>query len=155
MANLNSSTLAAGVESGSLGSIRLASIANIAKGDLIAVVGTDGNVKEAMFVKATPITGTDFVRVTRGVAGTAATSHQIGLTVYTGSSAVFESKDPHGIPLAPPRMNPWINLKNGNVWFAEGESVGPDTGARYWQLLTPTYATGTFGIPSITLAPTS
>lgn len=146
MANLNSATLAFPVSSGSQDNLRLSSVANISKGDLIAIVGPDGLVKEAVSVKAMPIAGTDFVRVTRGVAGTRATSHQMGCTVYTGTPSYFESRDPHGIPQGFPRANPWINLKNGNVWFAIGDSVGTNVGGKYWQLQTPNYQRGALGI---------
>lgn len=155
MANLNSTTLTVGVEDSTDRSVQVASIATLSKGDLVVVVNPSGLATEAMTVEATPIAGTLFVKVMRGTNGTTARRHQIGSTLYTGKPHQFYSYDPHGIPLASPNANPWINLASGAVWFAEGESVGADTAGRFWQLLTPTYSTGVFGVPRIDLAPTS
>lgn len=136
MANLNSTTLSAGIAAATDGLVCLASVANIAKGDLIVPVSPDGFAHEAMTVLETPVSGLACVRVARGAAGTRATRHQIGLTVYTGSPYLFASDDPMGIPLAFPVANPRINLANGRVWFAEGSQIG-NTEGRFWQLLTP------------------
>lgn len=136
MANLNSTTLKAGVSAANEGLVYLASVANIAKGDLLALVSPDGLAHEAMTVLDTPVSTLAGVRVARGASGTRATTHQIGLTVYSGAANLFATSDPMGIPLDYPPANPRINLSNGRVWFAEGSTVG-NSGARFWQLLTP------------------
>lgn len=136
MANLNSTSLLFGVDSATEGVVRLSSVANIAKGDVIAPVSPDGLAHEAMVVLETPNSALKGVRVARGQCGTRAARHQIGLTVYTGPSNLFYTLDPTGIPFDYPPANPLINLANGRVWFAEGPQVG-NVNARFWQLLTP------------------
>lgn len=145
MADLNSTTLTRliGVTDKQ---IPLASVSGIAKDDLIVID------REAMAVLETPVTGRP-VYVRRGAVGTVACGHQPAATVYSGTPNLFYSVDPVGTPMAFPLANPWINLRNGTVWVAQGDVVGPGALARRWQLQEKSYAAGALGIlipPTVT-----
>ena len=89
----------------------------------------------------------------RGIEGTTNERHGSGSAVYIGPAHYFNYRDPNGIPGRPPLTNPWINLLNGNVWFAEGDESGPNVDARRWVLQTTMLGAGPLGINSVTLTP--
>jgi hypothetical protein len=150
MAALNQTTLSHGLGENTRRMVRLTSTVNIVKGDLLFCDG------EAMIVQVTPTAGSDTVVCSRGMCGTRQSDHAIFAPVFTGRPWQFYSRDPQGIPDNPPDANPWINLTTGAIWFAEGETVGPNQGARFWQKQVPTYYTGYWGIPQAPVqAPTS
>jgi hypothetical protein len=137
MADLNSTTTTRAL-SATDRRVQLASIVNVAKDDLLVID------REAMLVlDATR----NPVRVLRGAAGTAAVAHVNGQTAYSGTPDRFFSRDPVGIPAGFPLANPWINLRDGRIWVAQGDQVGPGAGNRRWQLQTTSYPIGSLGIP--------
>jgi hypothetical protein len=137
MSDLNSTTLARTL-SATDRRVQLASIANVAKDDLLVID------REAMLVL--DVTRNP-VRVLRGAAGTAAVGHATGQTAYSGTPDQFYHRDPVGIPAGFPVADPWINLREGRVWVAQGDEVGPGAAHRRWQLQSTSYPIGPFGIP--------
>ena len=93
------------------------------------------------------------VNVRRGVDGTATTDHASNAVVTIGRSDQFYSSDPDGRPPEAIPVSPYINVNNGNVWFARGDASA--TSNRWWQLQTVTYGAGAFGVVSVALDPTS
>ncbi len=119
----------------------LASDAGIAVGDLLVID------REALAV-----VGISPLRVMRGAAGTAAVSHVAGVAVYSGVPSRFQSVDPSGSPPADV-VTPWINLRTGAVWIAQGSTVGPGVTARTWQLQVITRSIGALGVVTVTTTP--
>ncbi len=117
----------------------------IAKGDLVFC---DREAMEVIDASVNPLV------VRRGMAGTVCSSHAPGTLVYTGAPWRFYSVDPQGVPDAYPIANPWINVRMGRVWVAQGDQAGPGKSARYWQLQTINRSVGAFGIPgAVTTTP--
>lgn len=144
MADLNAITLAAPIASTTERLVRLASIAGVLKDDLLFF---DQEAMTVLDASSNP------VRVLRGAAGTVAARHVPGTTGYSGAPSLFHSTDPHGIPQGVPTANPYINVREGRVWVAQGDAVGPGAAARRWQLQSSAYATGALGIlvpPTVT-----
>lgn len=140
MPSLNSTTLSVSLTDAAKAPV-LASTTSIAVGDLLVID------REALAVL-----GLSPLRVLRGAAGTAAVSHAAGATVYTGAPSRFQSVDPFGIP-PPDVVTPWINLRTGDVWIAQGATVGPGVNARTWQLQVITRSIGALGVPVVTTTP--
>ena len=69
----------------------------------------------------------------RGVEGTATALHGSGSIVYIGRGDQFYVTDPIAVPLSPPPVLPYINLRNGKFWQPVGDETGPSMNARYWQ----------------------
>lgn len=144
MASLHSTTLAVAISATDRTVPLVSSAAQsggipaVARGDIL-FIGTEGMTVIGF--------GTDGVtpRVMRGT-GTTAHSHPIGSQVYSGPAWMFKNADPGGIPQGTPTVNPWINLRNGTVWIAQGDEAGPNVGARYWQLQTTSRSLGSLGI---------
>lgn len=139
MPTLNSTTLSASL-SATDRFPQLTSTASIAVGDYLVID------REAMAVVAlAPL------RVMRGVRG-AAVKHVAGATVYSGTPSRFATVDPVGVPDADV-VTPWINLRTGDVWVAQGSSAGPGTNSRYWTKQTITRSTGALGVVTVTTTP--
>jgi hypothetical protein len=117
----------------------LSTTANATKGALIVIDA------EALEVLGIPVANAA-VRVRRGVAGTNAHRHVNGTTVYLGSPDQFRSVDPLGIPSAFGDPNPWINLRTGQYWLAQGDTVGAGITARYWQKVDSVRTIGALGV---------
>lgn len=148
MADLNAITLAEPILSTDGRLVKLSSITNVRKDDYLVVV-TNGRLEAMAVLDAT----SNPVRVMRGVAGTAPSRYVRGATVYTGAPNLFHSADPHGIPLGAPVSNPYINLRDGRIWVAQGDAVGAGVNGRWWQLQSSVYAPGALGIlvaPAVT-----
>ena len=96
-----------------------------------------------------------WVNVQRGRDGTAALPHDGGGTIYIGRADQFYEADPIGSPSEAIAVSPWINARNGSVWFAQGDSVPTGTAVRWWQKQTATYSFGPLGVRTVTLDPTS
>ena len=64
-----------------------------------------------------------WVRVIRGVDGTSAAPHPSTATVYIGRGDQFYQNDPVGRPPAAIPVSPYINVINGSVWFAQGDTT--------------------------------
>ena len=87
-----------------------------------------------------------WVNVLRGVDGTAATAHPIAATAWIGRADQFYQTDPVGRPPMSPPVSPHINVRNGVVWFAQGDA-GPDgLSNRWWQQQEVTHEVGPLGI---------
>jgi hypothetical protein len=124
--------------------VRLASISGVRKDDLLYIG------RELMTVLDASVNP---LSVARGANGTNAVSHVNGQTVYSGTANQFHNYDPSGVPLKVPIADPWINVRDGRVWVAQGDTVGPGAVARRWQLQQSTYAAGALGIltpPTVT-----
>jgi hypothetical protein len=84
-----------------------------------------------------------WVNVLRGVDGSAAQAHSSGNTIFIGRGDQFYSSDPTGEPPAAVPVDPYINVINGAVFYAQGDSLTK----RWWQKRTTTYEIGALGIP--------
>jgi hypothetical protein len=89
--------------------------------------------------------------VSRGVDGTAAAAHPSGAVVYLGRGDQFFTKDPEGIPPAAIPVSPYINLRNGKVWFALGDTKPDGNAVRWWQAQSVTHAVGPLGVRTTSL----
>ncbi len=95
----------------------------------------------------------NLVNVRRGVDGTAAERHGTEVTVYSGAADQFYRQDPEGQPRTDLLVTPWINVRTGDVWFAQGDQFA--NGQRWWQKQTTTYGFGALGERLTTQTPTS
>lgn len=95
------------------------------------------------------------VDVTRGVDGTAATDHSSSAVVTIGKADQFYQSDPQGAPAGAIEVSPYINTRNGKVFYAQGDSQPTGVTYRWWQDVTQTYGFGPLGIRTQTAAPTS
>ena len=95
------------------------------------------------------------VTVGRGVGGTAAMDHSSSEVVTIGTPAQFYQSDPVGSPPDATQVAPWINAKNGKVWYAQGDSQPTGLTFRWWQDMTTTYSFGALGIRASDATPTS
>jgi len=95
------------------------------------------------------------VRVRRGVGGTTALDHDSSAPVWIGRGDQFFSRDPVGSPPEAPLVSPWINVVNGTVWFAQGDSEPSGQTYRWWQKQETTWAQGALGIRTSESNPTS
>lgn len=94
-----------------------------------------------------------YLRVKRGVEGSASVPHAAGVTVYIGRGDQFYASDPVGRPPAVIPVSPYINTVNGAVWFAQGDANGQSN--RWWQKSAVTYVQGLLGVRSAVLDPSS
>jgi hypothetical protein len=97
----------------------------------------------------------DGVKVRRGVDGSAGAAHPSGSTVYIGRADQFYSQDPTGRPPDEIQVSPYINVVNGSVWYAQGDSLPLGNSTRWWQRQTTSYENGPMGVRTSTLNPTS
>lgn len=107
-------------------------------GELMAVVSLEGGY---------------WVKVLRGVDGTAAQAHRSNTTAYIGRADQFYAVDPSGTPPDAVPVSPYINVINGNIWLARGDVI--PGGPRYWQKQSVTYGQGALGIPTTTYDPSA
>jgi hypothetical protein len=96
-----------------------------------------------------------WINVRRGVDGTASAAHPSSATVYIGRADQFYSIDPTGRPPDVIPVSPYINVINGSVWFAQGDSQPDGQANRWWQKVTNTYGTGALGVRTTTQDPTA
>jgi hypothetical protein len=97
----------------------------------------------------------DGVQVQRGLGGTSVLPHASNVTVYIGDGDQFYQTDPVGRPPETFEVSPWINVRNGTVWFAQGDNDPVGLADRWWQKQTTAYDQGALGISTKTLSPTS
>lgn len=95
------------------------------------------------------------VNVLRGKDGTITCGHSGGSTVTIGRGDQFYDFDPVGLPPNEVLVSPWINVRNGKWWTAEGDEVGPGLSARYWAETTATRSIGALGARLTTNAATT
>ena len=93
--------------------------------------------------------------VLRGRDGTMAQLHDSGITVWVGSGVQFYDQDPEGAPPEVILVSHWINVRNGRVWFAQGDDLPNGKAYRWWQQQATTYDVGALGVRTATLSPTS
>ena len=96
-----------------------------------------------------------WVNVIRGQGGTGGIPHASSVAVYIGRGDQFYSKDPVGRPPEAIHVSPWINTRNGKVWFAQGDTEPPGVADRWWQEEAVTYDVGALGVRTRTSTPTS
>lgn len=97
--------------------------------------------RELMQVKQL-ITGSNRVRVKRGTDGTATAPHSSSALVYIGRSDQFYDYDPTGSPISEILVSPWINARDGRVFFSQGDV----NANRWWQQAVYTYDVGPLGV---------
>lgn len=95
------------------------------------------------------------VNVLRGVDGTASAPHAGASVVTIGRGDQFYDSDPVGMPPASPAVSPWINIRTGVNWLAQGDEDGPGVNARFWQAIVNTPSAGALGVRATTQSPTS
>lgn len=143
---LVTTTLAETLDAGS-DRVRLASTAGVLVGMRLYADG------ELMTVRA--LLPDPWVLVLRGQGSTRTQPHASALTVYIGRGDQFYDKDPVGRPPEAIEVSPWINLRNGNVWFAQGDTDPTGRADRWWQLARTTYDQGPLGVRVKTQDPTA
>jgi hypothetical protein len=143
---LSTTTLAANVGA-SDNQIKLASTAGVTPGTRLWV---DRELMAVVSLGVDP-----WVNVSRGVDGTAGSPHNSAATVTIGQAYQFYSSDPVGRPNEAVPVSPYINVRNGTIWYAQGDAVPGDTATRWWQAVTTTYDTGPLGVRTTTMDPTS
>lgn len=109
-------------------------------GELVLVVGLDLD---------------PWLRVKRGVEGSSSIPHASSVTVYIGRGDQFYGSDPIGRPPAVIPVSPYINVINGAVWLAQGDTIPSGTANRWWQRQATTYGTAAMGVRTATLDPAS
>lgn len=97
----------------------------------------------------------NWVNVRRGVDGTTAAPHSSGATVYLARPDQFYTSDPVGAPPPAVPVSPWINVINGNIWFAQGDTSPEGKTRRWWQKETMTAGVGPLGIRTMVTDPSS
>lgn len=140
---LAQTTLTAGCRDGEL-LVRLASLSGVTPGRLLFVEG------ELMQVVA-PDAVNGGAEVMRGVDGTSATDHDPGSVVYIADGGQLYASDPSGKPALEVPVSPWINVRNGSVWFAQGDYGNANR--RWWQRQEATYGIGSLGVRTVTYEP--
>ena len=141
---LSTTTLAAPVDSRT-GRIKVASTSGLFTGYRLWVD------KELMSVVSLDVD--PWVNVKRGVDGTSSSAHSSSATLTIGRADQFYTSDPVGIPAAAILVSPYINVLNGKVWFAQGDTLPDGNSNRWWQEQTATRDIGPLGIRTTTLDP--
>jgi hypothetical protein len=118
----------------------------------VKVVSTSGLIKGmALFVDLElmlvvgPGVGSN-VRVLRGQSGTPSQYHDSGATIWIGRPDQFYLQDPKGGASATVAVSPWINVRNGDIWFAQGDNYPEGQVLRWWQKQNIAYGIGALGI---------
>jgi hypothetical protein len=128
--------------------------------DMVSVASRDGLYPgRRMYVEGELMAVLDlgpasWVKVRRGVDGTAAAPHLSSAAVWIGRADQFYSSDPVGDPPPAIPVSPYINAENGTIWFAQGDNA-PGGGNRWWQKQVATYGTSALGARTVTFDPTS
>lgn len=123
--------------------IKLTSTADVLPGRFLYL---DGELVRVQRIDVDP-----WVVVERGADGTTAIPHESAVTVYVGTGDQFYRTNPTGRPTNAILVSPWINVRNGSIWFAQGDPVGE----RWWQQQATTYDVGALGVRTKALDPTS
>ncbi len=84
--------------------------------------------------------------VRRGVDGTSSSRHATNATVWVGRADQFYDSDPYGLPPANLPVYPYINVRTGDVWAAEGDELGPGVSGRVWSKVTQSIDAGALGV---------
>lgn len=143
--NLATTVLARTLDAGS-SLVQLASTAGVSAGKCLYFDG------ELTFVLGVEAGG---VRVQRGVEGSRAIAHASGVPVFIGDGNQFYASNPVGRPPETFEVSPWINVRNGTIWYAQGDNDPVGLADRWWQQQAISYDQGPLGIRVKTLSPTS
>jgi hypothetical protein len=95
------------------------------------------------------------VDVSRGVDGTCACPHASSSVVTIGRADQFYQSDPQGAPAEAIEVSPYINTRNGKIYYAQGDPEPTGFTYRWWQDVTNTYGIGALGIRTREANPTS
>lgn len=95
------------------------------------------------------------VSVLRGQDGTPSVPHSSATTMYVGRADQFYFSDPKGRPNSATLVSPYINVKTGVLWHAQGDTLPESTSARWWQPVVTTYGVGFLGVRTREEDPTS
>jgi hypothetical protein len=83
--------------------------------------------------------------VRRGQDGTAATRHATNATVWIGRGDQFYSSTPTGLPPAILPVYPYIDVRTGVIWVAQGDETGVGNAGRIWAAVTIAMVPGSLG----------
>ena len=126
------------------------------------LLGSTSGVRTGLFLfadrelmKVESVLDNGLTRVSRGQNGTAASKHSSSAVVTIGSGTQFYTQDPVGSPAEATEVAPWINTRNGKVWYAQGDAQPTGLTFRWWQDATTTYSIGALGIRASESSPTS
>lgn len=144
--NLATTTLAQTLDAGSQ-FVKLASTAGVFPGKCLFL---DGELVKVISLDVDP-----WVKVLRGQDGSKAIPHSSAVTVYIGDGGQFYQYDPVGRPPVTFEVSPWINVQNGAVWFAQGDTDPVGAADRWWQPQFVTYDQGPLGVRVKTFNPTA
>lgn len=97
----------------------------------------------------------DRALVGRGRDGTGAATHANGSVVWVANPNELYEYDPQGLPPTELLVSPWINVRTGDVFFAQGDAVGAgaSTIQRHWVKQITTWTPGALGIVTVTQDP--
>ncbi len=146
---LSTTTLAATIERDTR-MVKIASTSGILPGTRLVIPGPDREVMTVLSLGPDP-----WVIVQRGMDGTVASQHVGGITVYIARGDQLYSTDPVGRPAEAIPVSPWINVRNGKVWFAQGDTLPIGQGDRWWQEQETTREAGALGVRVTTSTPTA
>lgn len=111
--------------------------------------------RELMKLVSFAPSGGGWCNVLRGVSGTSGAPHDSGAAVFVGRGDQFYSTDPVGAPPEAIPVSPYINVINGTIWFAQGDSEPTGRTYRWWQPLTIGIKPGALGFLTADVNPTS
>jgi hypothetical protein len=138
---LSSTTITEGVDA-SATRIKVASTTGLVYGVRLYI---DGELMSVQRLDVDP-----WVIVTRGVDGSRASAHSDDSVVYIGRADQFYDRPPIGRPDAAVLVSPYIDVVNGNVYFAQGDVTPSGSAVRWWQIQTNTRNPQPLGvIPSV------
>lgn len=104
--------------------------------------------RELMFVERLTGIGTQTI-VRRGQDGTSATRHATNSTVWIGRGDQFYNSTPTGLPPAVLLVYPYIDVRTGVIWVAQGDETGPNNAGRVWAQTTQAMVAGALGNQSV------
>jgi len=96
-----------------------------------------------------------WVNVLRGRDGTAGAAHDSDSTIYIGRADQFFRANPPGVPAEAIPVSPHINVVEGSIWFARGDTLPEGQSNRWWQKQSVSYTEGPLGVRVETLDPTA
>jgi hypothetical protein len=143
---LSTTTLAEAVGP-SAKAIKLTSTAGVLPGMFLFL---DGELMRVVSLGVDP-----WVNVLRGQDATPAANHVSLVTVYIGRGDQFYGSDPVGRPPAAIAVSPWINVRNGKVFFAQGDTLPEAHADRWWQAQETEFGIGALGVRTKTRNPES
>ena len=110
----------------------------------------DGEAVEVRRIDVDP-----WIIVKRGVAGSMALPHSSGVPVYIARADQLYEGPPMGRPEGAVLVSPYIDVRAGKLYFAQGDTTPSGTAVRWWQEQTNTRVAGPLGSTTSTLNPTS